>query len=125
MNLKEIEIGRTIDEVQAFLEFFNSKIYIIRFKNDDLDLDYLRKLKIKIYNNKIIKIKINKFSEKYIIKYLDNEYCYIIKKVNDKIQFFEIDYMYINLYFDYFKCLKYFLTLNNYQQRNIVNQTYY
>lgn len=53
MKLSEIDIRRNVDMLEYFLENVNSKLYIISFKNNDLDLSYLWifQIEVKKYGN--------------------------------------------------------------------------
>lgn len=125
MELKEIELGRTVDILDQFLEIMDSKFRIISIKNDELDLSYLRNFKINV-NKHIIIIKKDNFIEKYIIKrFLNDEDIEIIKKDNKYIELFILEHVYWELYIYYFKYLEVFLNLSKIQQRKIFNDTYY
>lgn len=124
MDLSEIDIGRTVDILEYFLEKLNSKLYIISIKNDDLDLSYLRKFQIEVKNNMVIIRKDNIIEEYKLNKSIDNENIEIIKKGNINMELFVLEYTYWKLCIYYFKCFEIFLKLNKLQQRNIINDTY-
>lgn len=124
MDLSEIDIGRTVDILEYFLENLNSNLYIISIKNNDLDLSYLRKFQIQMKKNIVIIRKDNIIEEYKINRSIYNENIEIIKKGNINIELFVLKYTYWKLCIYYFKCFEIFLKLNKLQQRNIINDTY-
>lgn len=124
MDLKEIDIGNTVDTLEYFLEIVCSDLHIISFKYNDLDLSHLKKFRLKLEHEKIIIEKENINEEYSINNYLDNENIEIIKKTNNKSEMFIFDYEFWYLCIYFFKHFENFLSLNTLKQRRIINETY-